>query len=885
MFERLRGLFSRQDEELQKKEPSSYENKQQEELRKKLQEGADVSINGVIDNINEALQANAEDIETSKIISGPEQDEPVQQKESAEKRGFFGAFGRKSKEAGKWVSETAREGAEGVKKIASALRQNPELRKEIASKLEVGAERWLSLKGGADILKAFAGKGDLASLVRGMFEKSGEIHRAQEKVEMYGTVIEEHRKEFKDFVQMNRFKRVLEFLGKNEEERAEITKDGYNNDLYLQYKQELESAGTYIVWARHGHENADKLKETKARVESRHIADAEKAGVTIRVLIENDGRNDVFREELKKRKEDIENITKEKRGKHTRVNRANQEIVGRTLATIAAHSENRETETARVMKANIEGTVNAWDETRDIVNTALTSIGRVELRAASGILTRIGKGAHEALKTRERDEVTLEYEGEKSRLVAYQERYGSRIAKIQELRARVPQGAPLKNEEFLSELMEFNRKYRQEAQSSLDDSEKPPYKKDEFIEFFKTNDGIEKYLKTAESQYANSLDKLRTAHKGILESKDGDDPELGRLWYLKKTIGDKARSAARAFKVWENRSTLQQKQGAARNIIGAGQAFGDIFRFMRFGHDAQELTENIIHGEVFGKEGGFVEYLQEGGEKLASRFYEDDLTHTLIDRHLDRDDLSDERREILSSLQEKLNHGGKMTDEENNFLHTIESQVREMHHKELSGEHLSEYERSMIEQAKHEAAEEYGAKGALEKIAMNLGKYNVARSASTVTELPDRLKRIVNITERGTGSLIAHLDRTGANIARRAYGDDLTALMFQKSLVRDPFAEESVSGTSAMPDETRERLFHYFIGEVKRDELTSEDEKHLQEIEREAYELSQKHRSGAELGEEDAALIAAAEHKALIDYMDEGVFEKIAGSAGRIREA
>ncbi len=855
-----------------------YEQEQQENLRKKPQEGVGdllESTDDLLGKIDDVLKEDKEvDLEASEASYEPEQNEP-DQKESAKKRGFFGEIWRKSREAGQWVSETAREGAEGAKKIASALRQNSELRKEIAKKLEVGAERWLSLKGGGDILKAFVGKGDLASLVKGMFEKSGEIERAQTQVEGYGKIIEAHRKEFKDQVQMTRMERVLQLLGKSKEESAEITKQGYNEDVYRQYKQELEKTGTYIVWAQQGHENDDKLKETKARIESNHRADQEKAGVP-RVLIENDNRNDVFREELKKRKEDIENITKEKRGKHTRVNRDQQPIVRRVLATIAAHSENRETETARVMKANVEGTVNAYDETRDIVNTFLTAIGRVELRAASGILTRIGKGAHEALKTRERDEITLDYEQEKSRLLAYQERYGSRIAKIQELRARVPQGAPLENEEFLSELMEFNRKYRQEAQSSLDDSDKPSYKKDKFIEFFKTNDDIEKYLKTAESQYANSLDKLRIAHKGILESKDGDDQELGRLWYLKKTICDKARTTARAFKIWENRFTLQQKQGAVRNIISAGQAFGDVFRFMRFGHDAEDLAENIIHGEVFGKEGGFMEYLKDGGEKLASRFYEDNLAHTLIDRNLHRSDLSDERREILASLLEKLHHGGEMTDEENNFLHTIESQAREMHHKELSGERLSDSERSAIAEAKHEAAEEYGAKGALEKIAMNLGEYNVARSASTVTELTDRLKRIVNITEQGTGSLIANLDRAGANIARRAYGNDLTALMFQK---------ESVSGTRAILEDSRERLFHYFVGDLKRDELTQEDQKYLSEVEHNAAELSNKHRSGAELTDEETALIAAAEHKALIDYMDQGVFEKIAKSAGRIREA
>ena len=871
MFKRLRGLFSQPNEKLQQEDQLPYEDEQVPALLE--------DTNRLLGKIDNVLEENEDDFRPSEISVSDEQT----QNESAEKRGFFGVIGKKSREAGKWVSETAREGAEGAKKIASALRQNPELRKEIASKLEVGAERWLSLKGGGDILKAFAGKGDIASLARGMFEKSGEIKSAQEKVEMYGTVIEAHRKEFEDSVKMNRFNRVLELLGKNEEEIAEITKDGYNNDLYLQYKHALEAAGTYIVWARQGEENSDKLKETKARIESKHRADPEKAGAPVKVLIIEDGRNDVFRKGLEQwKKEDIQKITEEKRGKHTRVNRDQQEIVRRVLATIAAHSENRVKDTREVMKANVEGVVNAWDEWRDLGNFGATAMGRIELRAVFAMLTRIGKGAHEAIKTRERDAITLDYEREKSRLLAHEERYGARVAEIQQLRERLSSGATLENQEFLNELMEFNRTYRREAQDSLDDAEKPSYEKDEFIEFFKTND-LEKYLKTSESQYANSLDKLRIAHKGILESGDGEDPELGRLWYLKKTICDKARSTARVFKVWENRSTLRQKQGAVRNIISAGQGFGDVFRFMRFGHDAEDLTENIIHGEVFGKEGGFLRYIKEGGEELASRFYEGDLTRTLIDRHLHRDDLSEERREILTSLQEKLSHGGKMTDVEQDFLQKIEEQARDLHRKELSGGNLSEFERMMIGQAKHEAAEEYGAKSVLEKIGRNLGEYNVKRSLSTLTELPDRLKRIVNITERGTGSVIAHLDRTGANIARNAYGRDLTALMFQKSQIQ--FAGESVSGTRAIPNDSRERLFGYFTGEVKRDELTSEDEKYLQEIEREAAGLFDKQKSGAELTDEEAALVGAAEHKALIDYMDDGVFEKIAGSAGRIREA
>ena len=356
---------------------------------------------GKIDNV---LEENEDDFRPSEISVSDEQT----QNESAEKRGFFGVIGKKSREAGKWVSETAREGAEGAKKIASALRQNPELRKEIASKLEVGAERWLSLKGGGDILKAFAGKGDIASLARGMFEKSGEIKSAQEKVEMYGTVIEAHRKEFEDSVKMNRFNRVLELLGKNEEEIAEITKDGYNNDLYLQYKHALEAAGTYIVWARQGEENSDKLKETKARIESKHRADPEKNEITVKVLILEDGRNDVFRKGLKQGKEVIqEKITEEKRGKHTRVNRDQQEIVRRVLATIAAHSENRVKDTREVMKANVEGVVNAWDEWRDLGNFGATAMGRIELRAVFAMLTRIGKGAHEAIKTRELKSISL----------------------------------------------------------------------------------------------------------------------------------------------------------------------------------------------------------------------------------------------------------------------------------------------------------------------------------------------------------------------------------------------------------------------------------------------------------------------------------------------
>lgn len=371
MFEGLRGLFTKQKRELAEEEKLPYERKQQEALRKRPQEGVGAltdSTDKVIEDIDAVLKDNKADLRASKV------EDERGQKESAEKRGFFGTIGKKGREAGRFV-----------KTIAKELRHKPELRKEIAKRSEIGLARLFRLKGLQDIALLVTGKGDIADLAKGMIGKEREMQTVQDKVAAYSEVIKAHRDEFVGSIQKTRMKRVLDLLGKSEEEiteaqlppkevelhflRAELQEKSpkflegkteteiqkflvkqWNQNRYLSYKQELEARGIYIVWARSEdiENKPDKLKEIQARIESKHRADPEKAGIPVEVLIENDGRNDVFRKGLRQGIKDIRAATSPGRAKgerqdegfsaYTEVKKDRQKTALRELATVASET-------------------------------------------------------------------------------------------------------------------------------------------------------------------------------------------------------------------------------------------------------------------------------------------------------------------------------------------------------------------------------------------------------------------------------------------------------------------------------------------------------------------------------------------------------------------